>query len=131
MVRPRLAATRSGGGTASRQLTKQKEQKEKVEQKATDVQFELKGAKAKITQFESREGRVQEDFGHIIRQIRRLKAGIDSVLDQLDEDRQLDLHNHLGRSSLLYVLRRQFIVVCFVNLFMWPLVVVLTIEGSD
>lgn len=81
-----LSAARSYVGTSSGQLTEQKKMKEDAEQKTTDVRYELDGSKAKITQFEGLEGRLQEGVDRIRRWAGRLKAGIDSFRDKLFEN---------------------------------------------
>lgn len=63
----------------------------------TDVRYKPDCAKAKITQFEFHEGRVQESLDCISRRTVRLKAGTDRIRDQLTENIQLGLHKLQGR----------------------------------
>lgn len=66
---------------------------EEVEQNAMDVKHELDGAKAKITQFEGHESRVQTVTSHVVRRGGRLKDGYERIRDQLIKSVQLDLND--------------------------------------
>lgn len=69
-----LAAVKTELRIVSEQLTQQKTEKEDVEQKKTDVQYELDGAKARIRQFLSHESCAQAGVDRILKQTGQMRA---------------------------------------------------------
>lgn len=94
-ARRQLGTAKTETGTVSGHLTEQRRLKEDAQQKMTDLQYEQNGASVKTTQFGRKEGRMQKGFAGFLRQIGRLKAGVDRIRDKWVKTLHLDLRKYI------------------------------------
>lgn len=85
--------------------------KKDVQQKATDVQYKLNRAKARITQFQGRLSCVQAGVHHTLGPELRLRLGIERIRDQLIETLQFYQHDYLKVAFSSLKPRRQALAV--------------------